>query len=158
MPLQRALKAVETATDADDPLDGVIERHTRFRLLVALRLCRRRAGHKPCRRDQDCRVRRRAGGPQGRQDLPGRHQLRTLARCLCVPARPSRRPAPRPHLDVRIHSVRGMHTAPLHLSLAERESLRLPASPVARRGTPKALSPPCDSEPFLVQPSLLHKI
>ncbi|MGA8755579.1 MAG: hypothetical protein WB611_04500 [Stellaceae bacterium] len=30
MPLQRTLKAVETATDADDPLNGVIERHTAF--------------------------------------------------------------------------------------------------------------------------------
>ena len=30
MPLQRALKAVETATDADDPGDSVTERHTAF--------------------------------------------------------------------------------------------------------------------------------
>jgi hypothetical protein len=30
MPLQRALNAVETATDADDPGDSVTERHTAF--------------------------------------------------------------------------------------------------------------------------------
>jgi hypothetical protein len=30
MPLQRALKAVETATDADDPGNSVTERHTAF--------------------------------------------------------------------------------------------------------------------------------
>lgn len=30
MPLQRALKAVETATDANDPGDSVTERHTAF--------------------------------------------------------------------------------------------------------------------------------
>jgi hypothetical protein len=30
MPLQRALKAVETATDDDDPGHGIAERHTAF--------------------------------------------------------------------------------------------------------------------------------